>query len=88
MRLATRYVLSQETSMSSPDSVRRSILGTISFAVSAALAGIAVGAMPSDSARSAAMSLRTFNPALLCRPQTTAALQTRVAKRVQSGRAP
>ena len=29
-----------------------------------------------------------FNPALLCRPQTTAALQTRAAKRVSSGREP
>ena len=74
--------------MSSPDSARRSILVTTSFAVSAALAGVAVGAMPSDSARSAATSLRIFNPTLLCRPQTTAALQTRAAKRIQPGREP
>lgn len=73
--------------MRSSDSVRRSLSGIAGVALSAALAGIAVGTLPSDSARSAA-SLRAFNPALLCRPQTTAALQTRMAKRVPFGREP
>jgi len=73
--------------MRSSDSVRRSFMGIAGFALSALLAGITVGAMPSDSSRSE-VALRAFNPALLCRPQTTAALQTRAAKRVQSGREP
>jgi hypothetical protein len=94
LRYALRNATSlpQETSMrssrSSDSAARRSLAGIASVTACAVLAGIAVGAMPSDSTRSAATAFRTFDPALLCRPQTNAALQTRAAKRVSSGRAP
>jgi hypothetical protein len=47
-----------------------------------------LGATSSDTARRTATPARTFDPALLCRAQTTAALQARAAQRVQSGREP
>jgi hypothetical protein len=74
--------------MRSSDSARRSLAELAGVALSAALAGVAVGAVPSDSAHSAASLLRAFNPALLCRPTTNAVLQTRAAKRGSSGREP
>jgi hypothetical protein len=88
MRLATRYVLSQETSMrsarSSDSAARRSLARIASVALCGVLAVIAVGAVPSDSARSAATTPRIFDPTLICGPQTSA-LKARVAKRVRSG---
>jgi len=70
------------------DCGRRRFLGFAGAAASAALAGAALGAMSSDSARRAAGPARTFDPALLCRPQTAVALQARSAKRFQSRRQP
>jgi hypothetical protein len=70
------------------DSARRAFLCGVWSAASAALAGVALGAMSSDTARRAATPVRAFDPALLCRPQTTAALQARVARRVQPGSEP
>jgi secreted PhoX family phosphatase len=67
---------------------RRSFLGIFSAAASAALAGVALGAMSADTARRAVQPARAFNPALLCRPQTTAALQARATQRVPSRREP
>jgi hypothetical protein len=75
----------EEASMANRDSGPRGSLGIVGAAVAAALAGIALGEMSSDTARYAG---RAFDPALLCRPQTGAALQARVAQRVQSGREP
>jgi hypothetical protein len=74
--------------MGTKTSGQRTLLGAVSVAASAALAGMALGATSSDTARHAATPARTFDPALLCRAQTTAALQARAAQRVQSGREP
>jgi hypothetical protein len=83
---ASRHdVFSQETSMQSADSAGRSLTGIASVALYSTLAVIAVGAVPSDSARSAATTLHIFDPTLICGPRTTAARQARVAKRTQSG---
>jgi hypothetical protein len=73
---------------SRPDSSRRGFLGIVGGAAAAALAGVVLGATSSDTARKAAQPVRAFDPALLCRPQTKAALEARVAQRVQSGREP
>jgi len=83
--LSVRLQSIRGTTIRNHEASRRSFF-TIAFA--AALAGMAVGALPSDSARKAAPSMRAFNSALLCRPQTAAALQTRAAKRVQSRKEP
>jgi hypothetical protein len=66
---------------------RQSFLGIASVIASAMLAGVALGAMSSD-ARRAVQPARAFDPKLLCRPQTTAALEARAAKRDQSRREP
>jgi hypothetical protein len=62
---------------------RRDFLGLVGAAVSSAIAGLVLGAMSSDTARQAIPLVHTFDPALLCRAQTTAALPARAAKRVQ-----
>jgi hypothetical protein len=61
---------------------RRDFLGLVGAAVSSAIAGLVLG-MSSDTARQAIPLVHTFDPALLCRAQTTAALPARAAKRVQ-----
>ena len=67
----------------STDSAARRILTRIaSAALYGVLGAIALGAVPSDSARSAATTPRIFDPTLICGRQTAAALPTRVAKRV------
>jgi len=72
--------------MRSQDS-RPGLVTIMSGALCAALAGIAVGTISSDSPRTAVRPARAFDAALLCRPQAAAALQARAAKR-SSGREP
>ena len=59
---------------------RPDVLALAGTALCAVFAGFSVGVMSSDTARQAAPSARTFNPALLCRAQTTAVLKARAAQ--------
>ena len=61
-------------------SSRPDLLALAGTALCAVFAGFSVGVMSSDTARQAAQSVRTFNPALLCRAQTTAVLKAPAAQ--------
>jgi hypothetical protein len=70
----------EETGISTLGTSRRSFLA---MAASAALAGISLGAMSSDTTN-AFRAAQTFDPTLICGPKTVAELQARAARRIQS----
>ena len=62
---------------------RRRFLGIGGATASAALAGVALGAISSDTTNTF-RAAQAFDPTLICRPKTVAELQARAAQRIQS----